>query len=161
MSEIPAILHRLSQAREKLGYSQEYVGRVIKANHATVSRIEMGKCPLTMTRLFKLAALYRVSILWVLTGAIYRRRSKSYMRKHILRWDYRVRCLRADDYENIRMWSQLGFTKKEICDAYFIRPEYVEQIVNEKSLRPILHRRKLNENVYFTPRSSEFIPNEQ
>lgn len=67
---VMAIHKTLREAREKFGMSQDDAARHLGISGASFSRMESGKSSVTTDRLFKLAALYRVSAASLLEGAV-------------------------------------------------------------------------------------------
>lgn len=65
-----AIHKTLREAREKFGMSQDDAARHLGISGASFSRMESGESSVTTDRLFKLAALYRVSAASLLEGAV-------------------------------------------------------------------------------------------
>lgn len=70
-AEATMAIHRtLRDAREKTGLSQDVAAKHLGISGASFSRMESGESAVTTDRLFKLAALYRVSAASLLEGAI-------------------------------------------------------------------------------------------
>jgi transcriptional regulator with XRE-family HTH domain len=65
-----AIHKTLRDARERTGMSQEDAAKHLGISGASFSRMESGESAVTTDRLFKLAALYKVSAASLLEGAI-------------------------------------------------------------------------------------------
>lgn len=65
-----AIHKTLRAAREQTGMSQEDAARHLGISGASFSRMESGESAVTTDRLFRLAALYRVSAASLLEGAV-------------------------------------------------------------------------------------------
>jgi DNA-binding XRE family transcriptional regulator len=64
-----AILERLQAARKQANLTQEEVGSYFEVTKTTIGSWERGQAPVTLVNIFKLAAIYSVDPLYILTGA--------------------------------------------------------------------------------------------
>ena len=55
------VTHKLGLLRRKKEYSQEYLAFMLNISQNAYSRLENGKTPLTVNRLFEICALLQIS----------------------------------------------------------------------------------------------------
>lgn len=123
-----SILERVGEARQKAYITRDATAHHLQIDEGVYQQIEDGKLPLTVEHLLKLADLCHVSPVWLFSGAHGAMKGNPLMTpRGALHWQSQ---LSFADVEGIRMWADLGYSQREIAQAYGVGLRYVGHIVN-------------------------------